>query len=109
MAPTNAPVNRQREVLDSLLIERGLEPGSYALFWVSGEGRYLPTLEWEDIEETSGFVLDREGRVYTFWLGWDAERQCPRFVQWAQVSPEQNWRDDEEYREAREDLGLSVA
>lgn len=109
MTLVNAPTNRQREVLDNLLIKRGLEPGDYALFWVTGEGRYLPSEEWQDIEETSGFVVDREGRVFMFWLGWDSEEQCPRFVEWTETQPEPNWREDEEYREAREVLGLSAA
>jgi hypothetical protein len=69
---------RQRQILDELIRKRGLLGGEYGLFLVAGEGKFfLATSPWAEIEESSGFVLDKRGRVFMFWLGWDAERQGP--------------------------------
>src|SRR2546428_13852243 len=73
--------SRQRQVLDTLIQEHGLSVGSYALFFVTGEGKYLPSsTPWADIEETSGHVVDHGGRVFAFWLGWDPRREGPGLV-----------------------------
>jgi hypothetical protein len=96
---SDRPVTREAQVLERLLAARGIGP--HALFFVSGEGEFFPN----GIEESSGFVVDHEGRVYSFWTGWDAERDEVGFTEWEQVEPEPSWREDEEYRQALEAVG----
>ncbi len=100
--------SRQRQVLDELIQEHGFTVGSYALFFVTGEGKYLPSsTPWADIEETSGHVLDRSGRVFAFWLGWDARREGPGLVDWQEVPAEPGWSKAPEYQRARQAVGLA--
>jgi hypothetical protein len=103
-------VSRQSRLLHELVEEHGLAPEHYALFFVTGEGQYLPRTEeaGEPVEEASGYVLDEQGRVYFFWLGWDATRERPAMVEWRQEPPEPEWFLDEEYRRARRQMGLPV-
>lgn len=95
-----------RLLLEELIAERGLSPNQYGLFFVTGEGSYLPTNAPDRIEESSGYVLDRQGRVHSFWLAWDAERHRPAFTVWEEVEPEASWETVREYRDARQRLGL---
>ena len=55
----------------------------------------------------SWHVIDEQGRVYAFWLGWDDRRQSPAFTEWEEVEPESNWLESTEYRQARERVGLN--
>jgi hypothetical protein len=77
--------------------------GRHALFFVTGEDDLLPN----SIETTSGFVIDEQGRVFSFWTGWDDERRQPTFAEWEQVEPEPGWLQNAEYRRAREQVGLT--
>ena len=80
------PSNRARRLLDACVERRGLRPGEYAYFFVNGEGRFLPIGEpGDEVEEASGYVLDRAGRVYFFWFGWDAVRGEPALRRWRSV------------------------
>jgi hypothetical protein len=102
-------VNRARQLLDELIQQRHLAAGQYALFFVSGEGNELPiSRPGDEVEESSGYVLANDGRVYFFWFGWDAANQVPALTQWEEVTPEADWSQDEEYREARAQVGLSI-
>jgi hypothetical protein len=98
--PESKPATREAQVLDRLLAARGI--GQYGLFFVSGEGTFFPN----GVEEASGFVVDHQGKVYTFWTGWDPRRQEVRFSQWEAIEPEPDWDDDDEYQDAREQAGL---
>jgi hypothetical protein len=107
---TDRRTMRQRQILDELIQKRGLLGDEYALFLVAGEGRFFPaTSRWAEIEESSGFVLDKRGRVFMFWLGWDAERQGPGLTDWEEVEPEPHWGKASEYQKARQKVGLPAA
>lgn len=109
-AATTGWDTRQSRLLDTLIQRKGLRPGDYALFGVTGEGTLLPTSRpGEEIEEASGLLIDRSGRVFAFWLGWDAHQGEPTLVDWEEVPPEPHWRTDPEYQEARQQLGLPAA
>lgn len=70
-------------VRNQLLQERGLRPGAYTLFFVVGEGTLseLPETK-ESVESASGSVLDVSGRVFSFWMEWDAEHRRPILSEW---------------------------
>ncbi len=61
----------------------------------------------------SGSVLDARlnasGRVFSFWMEWDAERRQPILSEWDQVEPEPFWTTLPEYQRARLRLGPSAA
>ena len=100
----------QSRLLISLIQEKGLRPGDYALFGVTGEGTLLPTSQpGEEIEEASGLLIDRAGRVFAFWLGLDAQRNEAALTDWEEISPEPQWGSDPEYQIARQNLGLPAA
>jgi hypothetical protein len=99
---------RQSQLLHKLIQSKGLHSGEYALFFVTGEGKFLPIdgPVRDRIEEASGFVVDNRGRIYSFWLGWGPETACPELTGWEEVPPEPHWVKSPEYREAREQVGL---
>ncbi len=100
----------QGRLLEELLKERGFAPGDYALFLTTDEGRYLPSSTSEDeVEEISGYLVDRSGNHYLFWLGWDPEKQAPALTHWDAVEPQPHWRQSGEYLSALEDVGLDMS
>jgi hypothetical protein len=103
------PDTPDRRLLDSLVqAQHQLRSGDYAFFFTTGEGRYLPRpVMGAEIEEASGYVVDRHGHVFFFWLGWDAQRETPALTIWKAVQPEPAWIDDSEYRQARAAVGLA--
>src|SRR4051794_25909042 len=98
----------ERRLLDSLIRARLDAPEErYAYFWGTGEGKYLPRADAEKrIEPTSGYVVDSQGRIFAFWLGWDAEQNRPALVRWRPAQPQVDWAEDDEYRTARRQVGL---
>jgi hypothetical protein len=100
--PDSRPATREAQVLDRLITARGI--GQYGLFFVRGEGEFFPN----GVEESSGFVVDGQGRVYSFWTGWDEARQEVHFSTWEQVEPEPEWLEDEQSLQAREAVGLDT-
>lgn len=77
---------------------------------MTGEGDFLPISTPDSpVEETSGYVVDKEGRVFSFWFGWDPNRQAPALVEWEPVEPEPDWTEEREYRDALHKLGLLAA
>ncbi len=105
--PMTQPNNRARRLLDSCIEAQGLHSGDYAYFFVGGEGRFLPISEpGDEVEESSGYVLDPGGRVYFFWFGWDPVRQAPALLEWERHEPNPSWEQEPEYRLARERLHL---
>jgi hypothetical protein len=93
--------DRQMATLELLVAEK--VTGDHALFFEVGEGRFMP----HDLEEMTGYVVDRAGRVYRFELGWDASRQAAALTRWESVQPKPAWEHSTEYRRAREAVGLS--
>lgn len=104
-------IDWQRQILDEHIRAKGLPPGDYALFFVTREGVSwpLPGTPGKEFEETSGYLVDRHGRVFSFWLGWDPARGTPTLTEWEEVSPEASWIDEPEYLDARQAMGLSAA
>lgn len=101
------PDTTQSRILHALIRQQGLDEGHYALFFVTGEGKVLPGGSPEDpLEEASGYLLDKQGRVYYFWLGWDPETDQVSFTKWREVAPQPHWTSSAEYRRALERLGL---
>ena len=90
----------EAQILKQLAEGRGL--GRHAIFFVTGEGETMPN----GVEDASGHVIDEQGRVHAFWLGWDALQQAPAFTSWEEVEPEPTWLKSAEYRQARENVGL---
>ncbi len=86
--------------LDTLIRQR--LPGRYAIVFDTVEGTCLPSGE----EEQSGLVLNEDGRVFSYWLGWDQQQGVLALVQWDEITPEPRWLHDSEYRHALECLGL---
>jgi hypothetical protein len=105
------PFSWQRKILDDRLREKGLQAGDYALFFVTREGiRWpFPTAPRKEFEETSGHLVDRRGRVFAFWLGWDAAHGTPALTEWEEVAPEPSWDAEPEYADARRAVGLPAA
>jgi len=92
--------SEQRDILERLVRERGLE--RFAFFLLTGEGIPLP----DGLEELSGYVLDARGRVFSFWLSWDEAHGRPTLSEWEEETPEPHWHENAEYRRARKIVGL---
>jgi hypothetical protein len=102
--------SRGRRLLDACVEAQGFAPGEYAYFFMGGEGIPLPISEpGDEVEELSGYVLDRAGNVYSFWFGWDPTTNAPVLTEWERQEPDPSWAEDDEYRRARERLGLVPA
>jgi hypothetical protein len=101
---------RNSTLLHELIRKQGYQASDYTLFFTSGEGLALPDrTPGGDVEERSGYLLDREGRVFFYWLGWDERAQAPGLIIWEEQQPEASWSDWPEYQRARERLGLAAA
>ncbi len=88
------------DTLRRLVMDQGI--ATFVPFLVTGEGNFLPN----GVEESSGYVLDATGRVFRFWLAWDAEREAPVLSVWRPVESSARWETHPEYVRARETLGL---
>ena len=96
----------EMRLLEETIAERGIHPGDYALFFTTGEGEYLPMDGPDPVEETSGYLVDRSGRVFAWWLGWDPARRRPTLVDWEQVEPGPDWSKAPEYLAACRRVGV---
>jgi hypothetical protein len=76
--------------------------GRHVVFFEVGEGTLLP----DGTEDMSGCVIDAQGRVFSFWTGWDAQRGAVTFDRWEQPELNPRWTTSSEYRQAREAVGL---
>lgn len=86
--------SRAESPLERLVRARGLK--RFALFFVTGEGEYLPNGE----EEQSGYVIDEQGQTYSFWTGWDDQVGEVTFTEWEPVTAEPEWSGVDEYERA---------
>lgn len=59
------------QVCDDLLHKRGIT--EYAYIFGVREGRTLPS----GIEDESGMILAKDGRVFAYWLDWDPDKTAP--------------------------------
>ena len=89
------------DILEQLVQARDV--GRHAYFFTSGEGIEMPN----GVEEESGYLLDEHGRVFSFWLGWDTDRNEPVLETWERVEIEPRWHNEAEYQRARLALGLT--
>jgi hypothetical protein len=96
-----SPKNPTSTTLSDLLHQKGLS--KYGIFFAADEGRRMRNGE----EEASGFVVASDGRIYSYWIRWDAMREKPVLTEWDEVKEEPHWRLSSEYRIARMRAGLS--
>jgi hypothetical protein len=75
----------------------------FGLFFVTGEGEYLPNGD----EEQSGYAIDDQGQAYAFWTGWDHLHQVVVFSEWEPVDIETEWLGVAEFERAWAAAGLS--
>ncbi len=95
------PRTPEARAVAALLRRRGVR--RHALFLTQREGAMLPN----GLESLSGFALDGHGRVYGFWLAWDADADTPTLAPYYPVDrPDEAFADDAEYHAARRALGL---
>lgn len=88
-------------LLDELIAERGVK--RYGLYLLSGEALFTP----DGYEETSGFVVSDDGRIFFFWTGWDETAHRVRFETWRPTEPQPGWQNSAEYQDARRAAGLA--
>ena len=69
---SDRPATREAQVLERLVSARIFGP--HAFFFVSGEGTFFPN----GVEESSGFAIDRDGHVWSFWTGLGCRPGCRR-------------------------------
>lgn len=62
---------RALTILEELCREQCLT--DFVTFGSVWEGVVLPG----NVEERSGLILSRDGKVYSYWLGWDPNRTAP--------------------------------
>ena len=89
------------ELLERLITSQGV--GRHGIFLLSGEGRFTP----DGFEETSGYVIDSQARVFFFWTGWNEDLQRTALETWRPAEIQADWHEDEEFRAARKAAGLS--
>jgi hypothetical protein len=95
--------SREQRLIDRLLAERGI--GRHALFLTQREGLVLP----DGLEAVSGFVLDEEGHVHGFWLGWDDQRQAYILAPFYRIEdPDRAFAEDGEYHAAQRALRINA-
>lgn len=85
--------------LDRLIRSKGIS--RYGIFASVGEGSFFP----DGTEDSSGYVIDERGRVFSYWTAWDHERGCLAFDEWKRVRDPHD--QDPEYLAARKAAGLA--
>lgn len=83
-----------------MIEERGLN--RYAIWFAAEEGIEMPNGE----EEMSGTLVNEDGRVFSFWTGWDETAARVVFTKWKKVKPRAEWMERRAYRQARELAGV---
>lgn len=90
------------ETLTRLIAEK--IPGQrFGVFFSTGEGRFFPNGE----EESSGCVVTDRDDHYHYWTKWDHWAGRAAFDGWDSLPPQNDWYNDEEYRDARRAAGLA--
>ena len=93
--------DRSTRAAHALIEKRGL--GRFATFDEVGEGESFP----DGTESMSGHVVAEDGRVYFFWMDWDAAQGQPTLGTWKEVTDEITTPPTGEYRLARKSIGLA--
>jgi hypothetical protein len=109
LSPAEDRDERSMAAVHRLIAER--VPGRFATFADVGEGDIgdgdIPAqgLFPDGTEATSGHVILEDGRVFFWWMDWDAEQGRPVLGTWVEVQDDPSdttW----EYRRARKAVGL---
>ncbi|MBI3486017.1 hypothetical protein HY025_03660 [Candidatus Daviesbacteria bacterium] len=93
-----------RLIIHQLIQRRGLYPGEYQLFFVSGEGIFLTKDNHDPIEVTSGYVVTRDLKYFNFLMDRNQKTHRITFTEWEEVSFEPQWEDSTEYKRALANL-----
>jgi hypothetical protein len=93
--------DRSTKAAHALIAERGL--GRFATFDEVSEGERFP----DGTESMSGHVVAEDGRVYFFWMDWEAAQGRPTLGTWKEVTDEIATPPTGEYRRARKAVGLA--
>src|SRR3712207_1912060 len=101
------PETLHQRVIRDTIAARGYPRGTYAFFHTTGEGAFLPIGSDDDpVEETSGYLVTRDGKHIYFWVVWDDAKNQPTMLHWEEVEPDKyGWRSSE-YLAARKEVGL---
>ncbi len=89
--------------LDALIREKGIT--RYGVFGSTVEGKELP----DGSESASGFVIDQDGRVWSYWIDWSDEEERPVFTDWEEINIsgwDESHTGDPEYQDALRTAGL---
>jgi hypothetical protein len=97
---TPTPDRYDMAALRRLIAER--VAGPFAIFDEVGEGEFFPN----GTESMSGHVILEDGRVFFWWMDWDAERGRPTLGTWDEVEEDLSHDPSEEYQRARQAAGL---
>jgi hypothetical protein len=73
----------------------------YAIWFATGDGTFMPNEE----EETSGYVVNEDGRVFFFRTSWDEATRAETLTL-QEVEPRADWMEDRDYRQARDLAGV---
>lgn len=91
--------------LDTLIREKGIM--RYGVFFSTVEGGIFPDGSYDG----SGYVIDQDGRIYSYWIGWDTNLGRAVFSEWREIDNARGFdravADDPEYMAAYEAAGLS--
>lgn len=112
LLPTPDREKKTLQIIQDLLAKKGIV--QYALFHLNEEAsRYLPG----GLYPESGKVLNSDGRVFSFWLDWDEEKQDytlgrnilesdgSTYSFWHEVDP-MGYEGNEYFIQAKKSLGL---
>jgi hypothetical protein len=82
------------------LIREKLPGKRFGVYFACGEGAVIP----DGTEESSGHVVDEDGRHYVYWTDWLNDRLA--LGEWREVKHEPRWERSSEYQDARREAGL---
>ncbi|MBI1984927.1 MAG: hypothetical protein HYS60_02330 [Candidatus Wildermuthbacteria bacterium] len=87
--PTIDTLEALNELMTSLLKEHGIA-GRWETFGTVNEGKMLPGME-----SSSGSILTEDGRVFTYWTGWDEQKTAPDGTKgWYDLGEKSFWTDE---------------
>ena len=91
--------------LDALIREKGIT--RYGVFFSTVGGEIFPDGSYDG----SGNVIDQDGRIFGYWIGWDVDMGRAVFSEWREIKKSRAFdravADDPEYMAAYEAAGLT--